>query len=192
MSELAIHFEPLTPKRWPDLEKLFGSKGAAGGCWCMWWRFTPATYKENAGQGNRAALQNRVNERRATGLLTYVGDDPVGWISVSPREEYERIPTSQTWRPIDDVAVWSIVCFFIRKDQRRRGLTDHLIHAAVEYAKAHGAQVIEAYPKDVVAVGNKAIADGDLYWGALSTFQRAGFVEVERRNKVFPIVRLTL
>lgn len=156
----------------------------------MWWRFTPVVYKENAGQGNRAVLHDRVNEGRSTGLLAYEGDDPVGWVSVAPREEYQRIPTSQTWRPIDEASVWSIVCFYVRKDQRGRGLTDQLIGAAVEYAKSHGAQVIEAYPKDVDAVGNKAISDGDMYWGALSTFERAGFVEVERRNKVFPIVRL--
>src|SRR5262245_14820805 len=26
---------PLTPERWPDLEQLFGPRGACAGCWCM-------------------------------------------------------------------------------------------------------------------------------------------------------------
>jgi hypothetical protein len=26
-------FEPLTTARWRDLEKLFGERGACGGCW---------------------------------------------------------------------------------------------------------------------------------------------------------------
>ncbi len=28
----------MTPQLWEDLERLFGEKGACGGCWCMWWR----------------------------------------------------------------------------------------------------------------------------------------------------------
>lgn len=35
-----LTFHPLTPKRWPDVEKLFGARGACGGCWCMFWRQT--------------------------------------------------------------------------------------------------------------------------------------------------------
>jgi len=29
---------PLTPDLWPVFEDLFGENGAAGGCWCMYWR----------------------------------------------------------------------------------------------------------------------------------------------------------
>lgn len=41
MSEAAYEFHPLTPGRRDDLETLFGSRGACGGCWCMWWLRTP-------------------------------------------------------------------------------------------------------------------------------------------------------
>ena len=34
----SVEYHTLTPDRWPDFEKLFGEKGAYGGCWCMWWR----------------------------------------------------------------------------------------------------------------------------------------------------------
>ena len=27
---------PLTSRRWPDFETLFGAHGAYGGCWCRW------------------------------------------------------------------------------------------------------------------------------------------------------------
>ena len=33
-----LEFHPLTIERWGDFEKLFGPRGAYGGCWCMWWR----------------------------------------------------------------------------------------------------------------------------------------------------------
>jgi GNAT superfamily N-acetyltransferase len=160
---------------------------AAGG-----WRFTPQDYKANAGQGNRAAFRERVDAERITGLLAYQGDQPIGWVSVSPRQEYERIPTSQTWRPIDDTPVWSIVCFYVRAKSRGQGAAMHLLKAAVQYTADCGAQVIEAYPKDVAALGNKPIADGDLYWGTFEMFKRAGFQEVARRRNEFPIVRLHL
>jgi hypothetical protein len=35
-----MEIHPLTPDRWDDFEELFGSRGAYGGCWCMWWRTT--------------------------------------------------------------------------------------------------------------------------------------------------------
>ncbi len=113
----SLTIRPLTPERWPDLETLFGPDGAEGGCWCMWWRFSPKVGKANQGEGNRMALRQRVEEGRATGLLAYQEDEPVGWVSIAPREEYERVRTSQTWRPIDSVPVWAIVCFFVRVDR---------------------------------------------------------------------------
>ncbi len=35
-----IRIAPLTGENWPDLEALFGPRGAVGGCWCMYWRQT--------------------------------------------------------------------------------------------------------------------------------------------------------
>ncbi|NTV04038.1 GNAT family N-acetyltransferase, partial [bacterium] len=31
----------LTPSLWPQVEELFGAKGACGGCWCQAWRIGP-------------------------------------------------------------------------------------------------------------------------------------------------------
>jgi GNAT superfamily N-acetyltransferase len=188
--ELTVH--PLTSDRWQDLETLFGPEGAHGGCWCMWWRFTPHVAKARRGEGSRVALRQRVDERRATGLLAYDKGEPVGWVSIAPREEYERIPTSQTWRPIDKTPVWAIVCFFVRREARNQGIATALLDAAVQFAREQGAQIVEAYPKDLDAVGNEPVPDHLLFWGTLRMFQQAGFVEVGRRHRIFPIVRLTL
>jgi hypothetical protein len=35
IKSVAFQVHPLTPKRWPDFEKLFGAHGAYGGGWCM-------------------------------------------------------------------------------------------------------------------------------------------------------------
>jgi len=51
-------------------------------------------------------------------------------------------------RRIDDVPVWSISCFYVRKGYRKQGVTSALIEAAVKTAKSAGAPALEAYPLD--------------------------------------------
>jgi GNAT superfamily N-acetyltransferase len=89
------------------------------------------------------------------------------------------------------VPVWSIVCYFIAAEARRQQIASRLLAAAVDYARAHGAEVIEAYPKDTGAVPGPH-PDERLHFGTLSMYRAAGFSEVARRNPAFPIVRLKL
>ena len=35
---MTLQVHPTTADRWPDLEALFGPKGAFANCWCMAWR----------------------------------------------------------------------------------------------------------------------------------------------------------
>jgi GNAT superfamily N-acetyltransferase len=79
-----------------------------------------------------------------------------------------------------------INCFFIARTARRRGLAAALLAAAVDYAFAHGAERIEAYPIDPEATKPSA---ANLYVGWLPAFIEAGFVEVGRVG-ARPVVRL--
>ncbi len=184
---LDLHFRPLTPERWPDLERLFGARGCAG-CWCMWFRLSPSEFERGKGDGNRAALRTLVHAGPPPGILAYAGDEPVGWCAVAPRSEYPLLARSRILRPVDDAPVWSIVCFFVARGHRRRGVTVALLRAAVEYASARGARVIEGYP---VESGERATADTFAYHGLASAFRRAGFAEVARRSPTRPIMRWT-
>jgi GNAT superfamily N-acetyltransferase len=87
---------------------------------------------------------------------------------------------------VDDRPVWSVVCFFVRKEHRGRGLSVALLRAAVALAARHGARVIEGYP-----VEPRAGRTGDAFaWtGLASTFARAGFREVVRRSPTRPVMR---
>jgi GNAT superfamily N-acetyltransferase len=186
----ALRIEPLTTERWPDLERLFGPKGAVGGCWCMWFRETRAEYRARAGRENREALHAIVETHGlAPGLLAYDGDRAVGWVSLAPREEYVRLARSRTAKRIDDTPVWSIVCFFIDTEARGRGVMHALVAGAIAYAREHGARVLEAYPQDTE--GRHPAADA-AFVGLLNVFERAGFVEVARQTANRPLVRLTL
>ncbi len=177
---------PVTAERWKDLEQLFGPRGACDGCWCMWFRLPRSVYAEQRGDGNRRAMTAIVRSGEVPGLIAYVDGRPVGWVSVGPRERYPVIGRSRTLQPIDDRPAWSIVCFFVARDFRRRGVTRSLLRAAEAYAREQGATTVEAYP--VEPAKDKIAADA-AYHGLATTFFALGFREVARRSPTRPIVR---
>ncbi len=184
-AEVPVAVHPVGPDRWADLETLFGPKGAFGGCWCMWWRQTRREFEANKGERNRRALRRIVETGQAPGLIAYVDGHPVGWCSVQPRDAFPRLDRSRTLKRVDDRPVWSIVCFFVAKPYRRRGVTAALLQAAVRHALASGARIVEGYPVDP---GEGQTPDPWAYTGLVSSFRKAGFVEVARRGKR-PVMR---
>ena len=184
-----LTFQPLTPERWPDLEALFGRHGATGGCWCMWWRLTQAEFDRNKGQSNKEALKLIVDSGQVPGLLAYVGAQPVGWCAIAPRETFPRLDRSRVLKPVDDAPVWSVVCFFVARPYRRRGVTVQLLHTAVDYAREQRAAIVEGYPVEPKA---GSTPDVFAYTGLATSFRRAGFLEVARRSETRPIMRYVI
>ncbi len=185
LESLEIH--PVTPERWADMQQLFGAHGATGGCWCMWWRI-PRSEFSKGGESNRQAMERLIHRGVIPGLLAYLDGVPAGWISVGPREEYGALERSTKFKRLDDQPVWSIVCFFIDRAYRGRGLMEPLIRAAVNYAREHGARIIEAYPVDPAG---RASADS-LFTGLAKVFAEIGFVEMTRPSPTRPILRFVL
>lgn len=181
---------PARAEQWEDLEALFGRRGAHAGCWCMFWRVRGRTFSSNAGRGNRAMLRELVHTgERPPGLLAYDGERPVGWCTVEPRESYGRLERSQHLRRIDErEGVWSVPCFFVARDHRRRGVMRALLSAAVAHARRHGAQVLEGYPM----LGADPRDPDAIHQGFLETFESCGFREARRRVPSRPIMRLDL
>jgi ribosomal protein S18 acetylase RimI-like enzyme len=136
----------------------------------------------------KARLKSLVDSGVVAGLLGYEEGRPVGWISLGPRPEFPRLQRHQVAKPVDEQPVWSIVCFVVDRSARRRGVSEALLGAAVDYARANGATLLEAYPIDTV----ERRPDVSLYWGVKSVFDRAGFEEVARRKKARPVVRKEL
>ncbi|MDX1660441.1 MAG: GNAT family N-acetyltransferase [Gemmatimonadota bacterium] len=185
MSSIEIH--PATPDRWPDLVELFGPRGACGGCWCMEYRRPRAEFDANKGEGNRRALKRRVSSGPSPpGLLAYDEGEPVGWCAVAPREEFRRLETSRILAPVDERPVWSIVCFFVRKDRRHQGISRRLVDGAVDLVARHGGEIVEAYP---VEPRKPEMPPVFAFTGLASAFRDAGFEEVERRSETRPIMR---
>jgi GNAT superfamily N-acetyltransferase len=184
-----IQVYPATHERWEDLESLFGPRGACGGCWCMWWRLVRSEYERCKGEKNRRSLMGLVRGGRIPGLLAYRGGDPVAWVSLGPRESFTALERSRILKRVDEEPVWSIVCFYIPRAQRGKGLTGRLLEAAIEYVRGLRVPVLEAYPIDPKG---KRVVDAFAYTGFASTFTRAGFVEAARRSPARPIMRLSI
>ncbi len=185
----AFKVKPVTRDRWEDLAQLFGPSGAYSGCWCMFWRVKSSEFEANGNKGNRKALQRIVARNEVPGLLAYDRGKPVGWISLGPKAEFGRIERSPLFRSIDDEPVWSVVCFFIDKDHRNRGVGKRLLAAAAGYARSQGARILEAYPIDTKG---KRRQDAALFTGTHNLFAQAGFVEVARRKDRRPVMRKKL
>jgi GNAT superfamily N-acetyltransferase len=186
-SATGIRVEAATPDRWKDVERLAGERGFTSGCWCMWWRVTSHEFSERHGEGLHEDLKTLVRQGDEPGLVAYSGDDPVGWVALAPRDAYPRLDRSPKLKPVDDQPVWSIPCFYIDRRHRRQGVAAKLLQAAVDYARAHGAQAVEAYPIDTST--GRSGASAELYTGTLPMFEDAGFHEVARRGGR-PIVRI--
>lgn len=186
-TRLEIH--PAKPDRWADLEALFSTRGSCAGCWCMWWRVPRSVFRRQKAEGNRAALKALVDGGTVPGLLAYADGRPVGWVSLAPREDYPPLSRSRALQPVDDRPVWSVVCFFVVRPFRRRGLTVRLLEAAAEFARQRGAILLEGYP---VEPRKAAIPDASAYMGLPSAYRQAGFKEVARRSPTRPIMRLPL
>jgi GNAT superfamily N-acetyltransferase len=184
-----LSFEPVTPDRWDDVEKLFGPRGAVGGCWCMWWRLTRSEFDRQKGEGNHQAMKAIIFSGEVPGILAYAGEDPIGWCSIAPRQAFPVLARSPVLKPVDDQPVWSVVCFYIARSYRRQGISLALIIAALEYARSQGARIVEGYP-----IEPKKGSAPDIYafTGMATTFRQAGFVEVARRSEHRPIMRYYL
>ena len=172
----SLEIVPLTPDRWDDVAALFGEGGDPKTCWCMYWRIRSKDWSFANTRETRDGLHRLVDEARdpAPGLLAYRDGEttPVGWVSVAPRDDYERLTNSRVRPKIDDLPVWSVVCFVVSKRERGQGLTSQLLNAAMTYAVDHGAVGLEAYPVDP---GDGRVPAALGYTGLLSTFEAAGF-----------------
>ena len=183
-----LEIVPLTPDRWDDVAALFGEGGDPKTCWCMFWRIRSKDWSF----GNAAELARRAprlvdaDRDPAPGLLAYRDGRAVGWVSVAPREDYERLTNSRVRPKIDDPPVWSIVCFVVSKPARGQGLTTRLLDAATDYARAHGApgaRGLSGRSRRRTDPGRARLHR------ALSTFEAAGFEVVHQIDSPQATVR---
>jgi len=178
-------FHPLNSENWKDIEKLFGGDSICRSCWCMWWRQSSSEWQKRRGIDRKEALKTIVSQGKVPGIVAYSDGQPIGWCSMSPREEFHRLERSRTLKRIDNQPVWSVVCFFVAKPFRGKGISTKLLEAAVKYAGKQGAEIIEGYPSR--SRGKQQ--DTVVYTGLASMFLKVGFVDCGSTSKTRTIMR---
>ena len=189
---------PLTADRFADLDGLFAT-GDPRWCWCMYFRARGRSWANSSAASNRADLEGLTSKSDdsggvAPGLVAYRDGAAIGWVSLAPREDYERLAFSKMLRPVDDRPVWSIVCFVVAGRDRGKGVATALLDAAIEYARERGATMLEAYP---IHESRGRVSSDAAYTGTQGMFERAGFEVAELRqwnatSPPRPIMRLDL
>ena len=184
---MKLEVQPLTKERWDDFVELLSRPGAsiARGCYCMYYRKTGGHGGIGPAAQNKKAMKSLVGKGYVPGLVGYEEGRPVAWISLSPRADYPKLERSPVMKPVDDKPVWSIVCLFVDKQARGKGISEAMLKAGVDYARSQGARLLEAYPVDKDERSNAEF----MWFGAKGMYDRAGFKEVARRKETRPVVR---
>lgn len=183
---------------WADLQAIFGTADYPGKCYCQRFKTRDCHWSSLSDQERRGRLRAQTNcgDPRAgttTGLVAYLGKEPVGWVAVEPRTAYPRLLRVRTvWsgREEDraDDGVWAVTCFVTRKGYRKRGITYALAAAAVGFARDHGARSLEAYPMDTPP--GYEITWGENHVGSRQVFAEAGFGEVSHPSPRRVVMRI--
>ncbi len=149
-------------------------------------RLKRKNFESQKGDANKRAMKTLVKKGIVPGIIAYMGDKPIAWCSIGPREDFPLLDRSPTLKRIDDRPVWSIVCLFLAKSIRKQGHSRDVIAGAVNYAKKQGAKIVEAYPFNPPK--NK-LPDPFVWTGLTPTYEAAGFEIAAARSKNRPIVR---
>lgn len=177
----SVEIVPATADRFDDVTQMLNPRDRSLTCWCMSWRPEP---HEDAGERGEH-LRTLTGQDPAPGLLACLPEDGpeqrtvVGWLGLAPRSRASMLQRSRVL-PRRDPAQWAtswvVMCFLVRPGYRRRGVALALLHGAVDYAREHGATVIEGFPVDP---GGERVGVTGAYVGTTGMFEQAGFDIVE-------------
>lgn len=181
----ALEYHPVTRERLADLRRFSEAHGKFRYCSCMRWRLPSAEFSHSTKETRVAALNGLVEDGTPVGVLAYRAGEPVGWVSVAPRETLGALERYKALARLDARPVWAVTCFFVDRHARGQGVTLGLLRAAIAYARAQGAAIIEGYP---VAPGARLYT----YMGSPATFLQAGFVDATPPGRARLVMRYTV
>ncbi|KRF08899.1 GCN5 family acetyltransferase [Arthrobacter sp. Soil782] len=173
---MTLEVFPAAADRFDDVASLLAPKTpGAGACWCLSPRLASSELGALGTEGREARMRELCGEDPPPGLLAYLDSTPVGWCAVGPRGGMGRLTRSRTIQQLDELPVWSVICFVVKAGHRRRGVATRLLEEAVAFAGSHGAPAIEGYPIDAEGTRiNTTLA----FVGTTALFEKVGFERV--------------
>jgi GNAT superfamily N-acetyltransferase len=164
----------LTPRLWPQVEALFGKRGACGGCWCQAWRIEKGEkWDDVKGAVAKERLRRGILAGTTHGIVAFDGETPIGWCTFGPRDSFPRLNRARSLRCDDSSRVWSLPCFFVIRGHRGKGVAKAMLAHALAAMKERGARIAEGYPSKPDKDGQYIAAFS--WTGTLALFEKAGF-----------------
>jgi GNAT superfamily N-acetyltransferase len=176
MAEPTYTVKALDESTWAAFAALVErNNGIFGGCWCM--GFHPEDSRNAA--HNRAAKEQRVRESQAHAALVFDGNDCVGWCQFGAPGEVPRIKNRAAYEKGRTASPdWRIACCYVGKGHRRQGVASVALAGALDLIAVLGGGTVEGYPENAGSV-----PAGFLFNGALSTYEKLGFVRDRKIGK---------
>jgi GNAT superfamily N-acetyltransferase len=191
-----VRVVPADEATWEDLQAVLGTRGAGSRCQCQRYRLGRG---ESFGSFPEEERADRLRQQAdpghpggpTSGLVGFLGPDPVGWCAVAPRSSYDglvrvfRVPWEGRDEDRTDPSVWAVTCVFTRAGFRRRGVSRAMVAATVDHARERGARALEGYP-----ITTTDVISEELHVGTLASFEAAGFRVVGRPSPRRVVVRI--
>jgi GNAT superfamily N-acetyltransferase len=133
-------------------------------------------WQQVKGETNRRNFRRLIRAGEVHAVIALAGNEPVGWCSFGPREDFPKLDSVRAIPP-SPAGAWSIVCFYIRSDWRQQGLATRLAAAATRAALAAGAKRVEGYP---IEQKPGVVSTSSAWTGLPGIFQGNGYEELPK------------
>lgn len=166
-------------------------------CYCRYFHFT-GTNKEWEARcalepsKNRDELRAALGTAEGHGLIAIDqgggreladGQAILGWMKLVPQPTLHKLLIRSPYKGLESAEVWSIGCFLVDPEHRRRGVATALVRGAIAHAETHGITTLEAYPRVF-----EGMHDAEQWTGPMAMFESLGF-EVHRDQAQYPVLR---
>ncbi len=116
---------------------------------------------------------------RAHAALVFERDECVGWYQFGAPDEVPKIKNRVAYeKSLTTLPDWRIACNFVGKGHRSRGVATAALAGALDLIASFGGGKVEGYPE-----GAGSVPAGFLFNGALSTYEKLGFVRDRKIGK---------
>jgi GNAT superfamily N-acetyltransferase len=178
-----IDVEPFAPAHLEGFAKLF--EAASSPCFCRYWHFTGTKNEwlercafrpeENLAEQAAAVTRGDVTARGLVAIDRDEGDAIVGWMKLAPRDAMPKLTSLPVYKALPyEPSTWSIGCFQVHPNARRRGVARMLVAAALTHVGTWGGRFLEAHPRRA----SEPLHDEEAWQGPERIFVELGFTPV--------------
>jgi ribosomal protein S18 acetylase RimI-like enzyme len=168
--------------------RAFSDGNIQKGCYCVWHHWTEKHEQErNLMPENERPFRKRdyakelIERGILNGFVAIHEDKIVGFCNADLKDNYFRLSkenTPNSWIGArEGDKFFSIVCFTVEPDMRRKGIAKAMLDCACRYAKENGYDFVEGYPSQ----GNFSVSDCG---GSVEMYTNQGFDIIEIPNGV--------